>query len=511
MASLQTTPYWQAAGPWPEYPSLDRDLSVDAVVIGGGTTGATAAYLLKEAGLTVALVERDRCGLGDTSHTSAHLTAVADGHFRTLIQSLGRDHAEAVWDAGLASMDEISRITHQESIDCDLNWVPGYLTERFESPNARDKELLRDIAFEADRSGFDAQFVETVPPLGRAGVRFDGQARFHPLKYLAGLVAAVPGNGSHVFEHSNADAVTDDPLSVKVGAHVITTSFVVVATHVPIVGKANLLKATLLQADIYPYSSYVLGASVEKGSWPDALIWDLDEPYYFVRLQPGITHDTIIFGGQDHKTGQADDTRERFLKLETMLKRFAPDARVTHRWSGQIIESRDRLPYIGETSERQFAITGFCGNGLTFGTLGAMMARDAAIGQANPWSSLFDAGRTRVAMGLWNYVNENKDYPYYLIRDRFAGAEGKSLRAVKAGEGRLIDLRGKRVAAYRRPNGHLSVLSPVCPHLGCHVAWNEAESTWDCPCHGSRFSATGALMRGPAESDLSPADNQTRK
>ena len=228
----------------------------------------------------------------------------------------------------------------------------------------------------------------------------------------------------------------------------------------------------------------------------------MNDPYYFVRLDPGETHDTIIFGGQDHKTGQADDTREPYARLDAMLRQFLPKAEVTHRWSGQVIETRDRMPYIGETSKGQFAITGFCGNGLTFGTVGAMMARDAATGRSNPWSSLFDAGRTRVAQGLWDYLKENKDYPYYMIRDRFAGAEGKSLRAVHAGEGRLIDLRGKRVAAYRSPRGRLSVLSPVCPHLGCHVAWNEAEATWDCPCHGSRFAATGEVMRGPAESGL---------
>jgi glycine/D-amino acid oxidase-like deaminating enzyme/nitrite reductase/ring-hydroxylating ferredoxin subunit len=506
MNKPDTTPYWKATAALPDFPSLSTDLTVDAVVIGGGVTGATTALLLKEAGFTVALIDRGKCGHGDTSYTSAHLTAISDRTFPDLVKSLGRDHAEAVWDAGFAAIDEIARIVEEREIDCDFQIIPGYLTEALDDPKDDQRTLLEETAQEAVGSGFDAEFIESIPGFERPGVRFDGQARFHPLKYLAGVLSAIPGNGSHVFENSNVDEVTDDPLTVKTRNYTITASFVVVATHVPIMGKTGFLKATLLQTDLYPYSSYVLGARVEKGRWPDALIWDLQEPYHFVRLSPGEAHDTIIFGGQDHKTGQADDTSAHYEKLEALLERLIPGAEVTHRWSGQVIETRDRLPYIGETSKNQFAITGFCGNGLTFGTLGAMMARDAATGKLNPWSELFDAGRTQVARGLWNYLKENKDYPYYLIRDRFAGAEGKSLREVRAGEGRLLDWRGKRVAAYRGKTGRLTVLSPVCTHMGCHVDWNETESTWDCPCHGSRFTAKGKVMAGPAETDLKAVD-----
>jgi len=502
MTPLDSTSYWGPHGKAVVFPAVERDLRVDAVVIGGGITGVTTAYLLKRAGLTVALLERDRCGHGDTGHTSAHLTAITDRPFPELVRSFGRDHAEAIWDAGFAAIAEIARIAEDEHIDCDFSWVPGYLTERFNAPEERDAAQLHEIAEEAARSGFDAEYVPAVPTLGLAGVRFDGQARFNPISYLSALAQRVAGDGSHVFEQSPVDAVTEDPLKVQVGAHTISTSFVVVATHVPIVGKTNLLKATLLQTDLYPYSSYVLAARIAKGSWPDALIWDLSDPYHFVRLEPRPTHDVVIFGGEDHKTGQVEDTAERPDRLKSLLHRFLPNAEVIRAWSGQVIATRDGIPYIGETSPHQFAITGFGGNGITFGTMGAMMARDCATGRTNPWSALFDVGRTRVTKGLWDYLKENKDYPYYMIRDRFAGAQGRSLRAVPAGEGRIIDLRGDRVAAYRDAAGALSVLSPVCPHMGCHVAWNSAESTWDCPCHGSRFAATGALMRGPAEQGL---------
>lgn len=500
-----TTPYW-AAVTSPAFPLLSRDLSVDVVVIGGGLTGVTAAYLLKTAGLTVALVERGRCGQGETSHTTAHLTAVTDKLYTELERSLGADHAQAVWDAGFAALSEIDSIVRRERIACDFRWVPGYLHAAIDESSDADLAKLRDNAVAASRAGFDAEYIDVVPGINRPGVRFDGQAKFHPLKYLSALVTRVPGDGSHVFEQSGVDAVEGDPLVVKVGAHTITARHVVVATHLPIMGKANVLKATLLQTDLYPYSTYAIGARIPSGVMPEALFWDMASPYHYLRIDAHAGYDFAVFGGADHKTGQTSDTRAHFLTIERALQDVLPGAEVTHRWSGQVVETRDGLPYIGDTAPGQFVITGFSGNGITFGTLGALMARDSIVGRTNPWRDLFDAGRTRLVRGLGHYLSENKDYPYYLIRDRFAGAEGRSLRAVARGQGRLLDLHGRRVAAYRDDDGRVTVLSPVCTHLGCTVAWNSAETSWDCACHGSRFTATGKVIGGPAETPLEPID-----
>ena len=495
-------PLWTAGVPMPTFPALEGDLSVDVVVVGAGLTGATAALLMKEAGLRVALVERDRCGSGDTSHTSAHLTAVTDRTFTQLVGDVGRPQAEAVWDGGYAALHEISQIINRHQIECGFEWIPGYLTTRWSSEDGNDVATLATIASDASASGFDAVAVDAAPGVGVHAIQFDHQARIRPMEYLRGILTAIEGDGSFVLEHTTVTAVEDDPLVVRCGAHTISTRFVVVATHVPIAGNTSLLKATLLQTDLYPYSSYVVGARVARGAWPDVLLWDLSDPYYFVRLDPGPTHDTVIVGGCDHKTGQFDDTRRPFGQLTSLLRRWLPDARITNQWSGQIVESRDGLPYIGETAPGQFVITGFSGNGITFGTLGAMMARDRMLKRSNPWAQLFDVNRTHLTKGLWTYVRENVDFPYHFIRDRFSGPDGRDLRAVPRGEGRIIDLRGNRVAAYRNSSGTLTMLSPTCPHMGCHVAWNTAESTWDCPCHGSRFSPTGAVLRGPAEDDL---------
>ena len=210
----------------------------------------------------------------------------------------------------------------------------------------------------------------------------------------------------------------------------------------------------------------------------------------------------MIFGGEDHKTGQVEDTSKCYTALEQRLKKLIPDISLTHRWSGQVVETNDGLPYIGQTADRQYAATGFSGNGITFGTLAAIMVTDAISGQANPWRELFDPGRTKIAGGLWDYIKENKDYPYYLVRDRFAGKGGTSLRAVKRGTGEVMEVNGQPAAVYRGLDGKISIRSAVCTHLGCYVHWNDTEWTWDCPCHGSRFKTNGDVLGGPAESPL---------
>jgi glycine/D-amino acid oxidase-like deaminating enzyme/nitrite reductase/ring-hydroxylating ferredoxin subunit len=497
------TPYWIDGVTLPAFRAADGALRTDAVVVGGGITGATAAYLLKQAGLSVILVERDRCGSGDTAHTSAHLTAVTDVQLTTLLKSYGRAQAEAIWDGGFAAIHQIASNVNHLDIRCDFQFVPAFLTGRIHASEAADRDQLSDNATAAADLGFDARLVESAPGVRRPGVRFDHQARFRPMEYLDALLRAIDGDGSHVFEHSGVTTVDDEPLVVHTDKARISTSLVVVATHVPILGKASMAKGTLLQTDLYPYSSYVVSARVPKQSWPDALIFDLSDPYYFFRLDPGDTHDMLIAGGCDHKTGQTTDTHKPLEQLRAVVQQLVPTAEITHQWTGQVIETRDRLPYIGEVAKGQFAITGFGGNGITFGTLGAMMARDHATGRTNPWTGLFDINRTLLTDGLWHYVRENSDYPYHMVRDRVAGADGDDLRSVPPGEGRIIDVRGNRVAAYRRESGTLSLMSPICPHMGCVVNWNAADSTWDCPCHGSRFSPTGRVLRGPAESDLS--------
>jgi glycine/D-amino acid oxidase-like deaminating enzyme/nitrite reductase/ring-hydroxylating ferredoxin subunit len=501
-----TTPYWSDSGSIPRFSKLDRDQPVDVVVVGGGITGLTAAYLLLESGRTVAVLERDRCGQIDTGHTTAHLTMVTDDRLSELVRRFGRDHAQAVWDAGLAAISQIDTVVRAHAIDCAFEWVEGYLHAPIgEDGNTDEASALEEDAKLASELGFDATFVKDVPLVGGPGARFDDQARFHPRRYLAGLAKAIVDAGGQIYEHSQADEFDNEPLRAKANGHTLTCDDLVIATHNPLVGVSGLIGATAFQTKLALYTSYVVAGRVPHGSVPDALFWDTADPYHYLRLQPGRDGDLVIFGGEDHKTGQADSTVDCFERLERKLATIVPDAQVTHRWSGQVIETPDGLPYIGSTAHHQYAATGFAGNGMTFGTLSGMMIADAILGRRNPWTDLFDPGRKAIGRGTWEYLKENIDYPYYLIRDRFAGAEARSLRAVKRGQGKVIDRDGAKVAVYRDESGAITMRSATCTHMGCTVGWNDGERTWDCPCHGSRFRTDGSVIAGPAEAPLSEA------
>ena len=503
-AGMETTSYWTGSASTPRYPSLDRNLDVDVVVIGAGITGLTAAYELKKAGRTVAVLERRRVGGVDSSATTAHVTCVTDIDLTALVKNFGRDHAQAAWDAGLAAIAQIDSNVRAERIACGWEWVDGVKHAPVGSSSPARVTHLQEEASLAAELGFGAKYVERAPFVGQPGVIFPGQARFHPQKYLGALAAAVHGGGSFVFEDTACDEVVDEPLGVKAGGHTVACRFVVLGTHTPLMGKTNIASATLLQTKLYLYTSYVVAGRVPKGTVPDLLFWDTAEPYNYLRLEVHDDHDLVILGGADHKTGQADP-EESFSHMAAAAAALVPGIELTHRWSGQVVETNDGLPFIGETSSRQFAGTGYAGNGMTFGTLAGMMAADAALGLSNPWAELFDVGRTKIRGGAWDYLKENVDYPYYMLKGWLSKSEATPLRDLAPGEGKVLELDGERVAVYRGDGGRLTTLSPVCTHMGCLVDWNAAESTWDCPCHGSRFTAKGEVLSGPAEAPLAKA------
>jgi glycine/D-amino acid oxidase-like deaminating enzyme/nitrite reductase/ring-hydroxylating ferredoxin subunit len=512
MAQIDTASYWTDNTPAPRFSALKEDIAVDVLVVGAGITGITAAYLLKRAGYNVALVDKDRCLSGDTSNTTAHLTCVTDTMLSDLVKNFGKDHAQAIWDAQFAAIDTIDRIVWREQIKCQFDWVSAHLYNPSAQTGRPDQEKNAiDLQKEADLAtelGFDAELVARAPFINQPAVRFDNQAKFHPRKYLIALLRLLcAGKGCQVYEQTNIDEIEGTPITATTSNGVrIHCEHVLIATHVPLQGKSALLPATVLQSKLAPYSSYVVGGWVARGTVPEGLYWDTGDPYDYLRIDRRHDHDFVIFGGEDHKTGQVEDTIACFSRLEERLKSLMPEIAITHRWSGQVIETNDGLPYIGETAERQYVATGFAGNGMTFGTLSAMLFADHVSGETNPWAELFDPGRTKIKGGLWDYLKENKDYPYYLIRDRFAGKSGKSLRAIKRGHGEVIEVNGQPAAVYRGLDSQIHVRSATCTHMGCYVHFNDAEHTWDCPCHGSRFKVNGEVLAGPAEEPLGEID-----
>ena len=497
-------PYWIDSAPIKRFPRLLKNVGVDVLVIGAGVTGITAAYLLKKAGLSVALIERERVASVDTGHTTAHLTYVTDVELQELARNFGNDHAQAAWDAGAAAIDEIEGIVREEAIDCEFTRVPAYVHLRKRDFSAKEISSLRKEAELAAKLGFDAEYLKAAPYFNLPAVRFANQAKFHPRKYLRALALKLPGNGSHVFEKSAAIEFDAKKQRVKINRSWIGFERVIMATNNPLVGLASITSTTLLQTKLSLYTSYAVGACVPLGTVPEALFWDTREPYDYLRIDRHRDFDYVIYGGEDHKTGQNKDTEKAYARLVERLKTIIPKARIDHRWSGQVICTPDGFPYIGENAEHQFVATGYCGNGITFGTVAAMMARDWATARKNPWTDLFAVDRKKIKGATWNYLRENKDYPYYMIKDWIARPEADSVRELKRGDGMIIGSRAKKRAVFRDDKGKIFQLSPVCTHLGCIVKWNRAESTWDCPCHGSRFKPTGEVIAGPAEEALSP-------
>jgi Rieske Fe-S protein len=266
----------------------------------------------------------------------------------------------------------------------------------------------------------------------------------------------------------------------------------------------------LLHAKLAAYRSYVVGIDLGGDAGVgDGLYWDAAEPYHYIRAQPIGGRRYLLVGGEDHKVGDSDDTAAPFERLEAYVRvRFGRDVAATdYRWSGQIVASADGLPYVGRNSlsHNVYVATGYAGNGLTQGTLAAMVLADEICGLQNPLSELLDATRIKPLASAGAVIAENFDYPRHMVADRLPGhIEGgvDALAGIAPGEGQVLSIEGERLAVYRNANGQLSALSPICTHLGCLVHWNTAEKSWDCPCHGSRFDPHGRVLNGPAVSAL---------
>jgi glycine/D-amino acid oxidase-like deaminating enzyme/nitrite reductase/ring-hydroxylating ferredoxin subunit len=488
---------WIATEAGSRFPSLKSDLAVDVAIVGGGITGLTAATLLKRAGLSVAVIEAERVAEGVSGHTTAHLTEAFDRSYEDLIIDFGEDGARRAAESGRAALVRIAGFVREESIDCDFTRLPAF-------QYTEDARMLAE--FEAERAaaariGVKLSLTHNVPlPFPVAGaLRLDNQAQFHVRRYLLPLALAIPGGGSHVFEQTRVVDVEDGtPCRVMTETATVTARDVIVATHVP-------LDSLLLQAKIASYRSYVLALRLKSGAVaPAGLFWDTENPYHYIRSQATDKGPLLLVGGEDHKTGQEEDTVGCFEALVDFASHRFPVTSVAYRWSAQVIEPVDGLPFIGPdlASRHVYVATGFSGTGMTLGTLAGMMNSDLILGRENPWTDLYDANRFKPAASIVDFVKENLDFPFHLVADRLKSPDALSLAEVAKGEGKIVEIDGENTAVFRDEHGLLHAVSPVCTHMGCLVAWSAAEKTWDCPCHGSRFDKDGKVLNGPAANAL---------
>ncbi len=495
---------WMATAGRPEFPALTGNQQTDVCVIGAGIAGLTTAYFLTQAGKSVIVLDDGPIVSGETERTTAHLVNALDDRYSDLERFHGAAGARLAAASHTAAIDTIERIVREERIDCDFERVDGYLYNPLEEPaDILQKELaathragLTDVRL-IDRAPLD--FFDTGPAL-----HFPRQAQFHPLKYLSALAEAVVRRGGRIHAHTHAAKIHGGKSArVETSANLqIKCDAIVVATNTPV---NDVFAIHTKQA---AYRTYVIGAVVPAGSMPKILLWDTADPYHYVRLQSvqgaGASEDILIVGGEDHKTGQDEDTEHHFRDLETWTRRHFPMiGEIRFRWSGQVMEPVDGLAYIGRNPgdhDNVYVVTGDSGNGLTHGTIAGGLLTDLITGRANPWEKLYSPSRITLKAAK-DYAHENANVAAQYA-DWFTAGDVRKDQLIPRGSGAIVRHGLKKLAVYRDETGAFHECSALCPHLGAVVSWNDSEKTWDCPAHGSRFDGLGKVMNGPANSNL---------
>jgi glycine/D-amino acid oxidase-like deaminating enzyme/nitrite reductase/ring-hydroxylating ferredoxin subunit len=493
---------WQATAQLPSFSPLTVDVTADVCVVGAGIAGLTTAYLLTQVGKSVVVLDDGAIGSGMTGVTTAHLTNAIDDRYFEIERLHGEHGARLAADSHGAAIDGIETIIRRESIACDFARVDGYL---FLSPEHGEDVLDRELAA-ARRAGLNSVTkISRAPLVFDTGpcLRFPNQGQFHPLKYLAGLAQAIEKAGSRIYTGTHAQRIAGGkPAAVTTERATVTADAVVVATNTPV---NDLVVIHTKQA---PYMTYVVAAGVPRNAVTRALYWDTHDPYHYIRLQPlDAEHDLLIVGGEDHKTGQADDIGERQPRLERWAReRFPGMGEVAFRWAGQVMETIDGLAFIGHNpldADNVYTVTGDSGQGMTHGTIGGLIITDLILGRHSAWAPLYHPGRVTLrAIGEYTKEAANMAAQY---GDWLTPGDVQSVDQIVKDAGAVIRRGASKVAVYRDATGALHEKSAVCPHLGCIVQWNPAEKTWDCPCHGSRFDKFGTVINGPANVGLGRA------
>jgi len=492
---------WMATADTPLSPRLQDTVRTDVCIIGAGIAGLTTAYLLSQEGRSVVVLDDGPIGGGMTGRTTAHLTNAFDDRYLDVEKLHGEEGARLTAESHTAAIEKVNDIVRRENIDCDFERCDGFL---FAVP-PDTQELLDDELAATHRAGLtDVEKVARAPfdafDTGPA-LRYPRQAQFHPLKYLNGLVRAISRDGGRLFGHTHATTIEGgENARVETAAGpVITCEAIVVATNTPVNDRVAI------HTKQAPYVTYVIGASIPKGSVATGLYWDTLDPYHYVRVQAVGDHDVLIVGGEDHKTGQESDCYERYGRLESWTReRFPQIGDIEFRWSGQVMEPVDYLAFIGRNpldSDNVFIATGDSGQGMTHGTIAGMLLTDLIQDRENRWTDLYSPSRVTLR-ATPEFASENINVAAQ-YSDYVTAGDIKSEDELKPGQGAVMRHGLSKIAVYRDENGAIYKRSAVCPHLGCVVAWNACEKTWDCPCHGSRYSAEGRVYQGPANTDLS--------
>lgn len=501
---------WIDPGKPLSYDTLSQNDGAQVVVVGGGIAGLSVAYNLCLANRKVILVEDGFIGSGETGRTTAHLVNALDDRYYNLERIYGEEDAKTIAESHTQAINFIERTVKSENIDCDFARVDGYL---FTHPSDEEDSLHKE--YEAcRRAGLDVSMTASMPGAineKTPALIFKNQAQFHPMKYAEGLCKAILRMGGKIYTETHVAKVSADGVTTDKGLQ-IKAEYVVVATNSPV---NNSFVMHLKQ---YAYRTYVIGMLVKKGSIPQALWWDTGDfnsnpnipPYHYIRTQKhNEEFDLLICGGEDHATGMANvdviPEENRYAMLEDWCNKHFATGEIVFRWSGQVLEPMDSLAYIGKNpwdKNNIYIATGDSGNGMTHGTIAGMLIADLITGKENKWEKIYNPSRVKIFKAGNVFFKEYVEGYVAYMKDKPKHTSDVKLSEIKKGEGKIIEIHGKQYGAHVDEQHQLHLVAAECTHLKCIVKWNNDEKSWDCPCHGSRFTPEGKVLNGPANTDL---------
>ncbi len=474
--------------------------NTDVIIVGAGITGITTALMLQKAGKQCIILEAKSIGYGTTGGTTAHLNTLLDTPYTTLIKNFGEANANLVARGAEQALIHIRENTEQYRIDCGYERCKAFLYAQ----NEKQNEELQEIHKACKTVLLPVAEEATIPvsiPFTRA-LSVSDQAKFHPLRYIQGLAKEFIALGGSILENVRVTGVTQEAqtVTVETSQKSYMCQHLIYATHVP-------PGINLIHLRYTPLRSYAIAVRLKDANYPEHLAYDMYDPYHYYRTQQIDGKDFLIAGGEDHQTGEDINTEACLNRLKSHVLKNFDVAEITHCWSSQYYDTTDGLPYIGAlpgNPDNVLVATGFGGNGMTYGTLSALILKDIIFKEPNPLIDIFSPSRIKPVAGFKSFVEHNVHVAKEVLKKVFSldTEPNHGLADIAATEGKVMEIEGRKVGVYKDAQGSIHAVSATCTHMGCTVSFNQTERSWDCPCHGARFSVHGKVLNGPADRDL---------
>jgi glycine/D-amino acid oxidase-like deaminating enzyme/nitrite reductase/ring-hydroxylating ferredoxin subunit len=488
---------WQGTGD--AYISKNKPESdyYDVAIAGGGISGITTALLLQKAGKKCIVFEAYNLCFGTTGGTTAHLNTLLDNPYSVIIKNFGKENAQLVAQGCKQAIELVKEHIKEYKIDCEFEDASAYL---FAQDDKQVKEL-QDIHDACREVSVKAVYAKDLPVNieYKKVMRVDGQAKFHPVKYVHTLAKAFEDAGGVIVQQCRVEDVEDNQtIQIKTSKGNYQSQYFIYATHIP-------PGINLLHLRCAPWRSYAMAVTLKDKNYPADLFYDMYDPYHYIRSQKIDNKTYLIVGAEDHKTGKVENTDGCFLKLEAYIRKHFDVDEVAYKWSSQYFEPADTLPYIGYLPGAQnniLAATGYGGNGMTYSHIAAITLKSIILREENPYIQLYNPNRVKPVAGFASFISHNADVVKEFVGKWFSHEKLNEFAELAEEEGKVVKYEGHTIALYKNKNGGLFAVNPVCRHMKCSVAFNSSEQTWDCPCHGARYDINGNVVTGPANSDL---------